>query len=84
MTRPTPEPTTLHPDQIEELHRLVSTVEDWLLHSSFEVREDLGAFLAGLGWSTAEPEQLVTWLISALGEQTIALRPSTTSPTEQA
>jgi hypothetical protein len=89
MTQPTPEPTTLHPDQVEELRRLVSTVEDWLLHTSFDVREDLGAFLAGLGWSGAEPAQLVTWLISALGEQAIALHPrttstSTTSPTERA
>jgi hypothetical protein len=70
------EPITLDPDQVEELRRLVGTVEDWLLHTSFAVREDLGAFLHGLGWSTAEPEQLVTWLISALGEQTIVLRPS--------
>jgi hypothetical protein len=70
------EPITLDPDQVEELRRLVGTVEDWLLHTSFAVREDLGAFLLGLGWSTAEPEQLVTWLISALGEQTIVLRPS--------
>jgi hypothetical protein len=76
------EPITLDPDQVEELRRLVGTVEDWLLHTSFEVHEDLGAFLTGLGWSTAEPEQLVTWLINDLGEQTIVLRPSTTSPTE--
>jgi hypothetical protein len=75
------EPTTLHPDQVEELHRLMGTVEDWLLHTSFEVREDLGAFLTGLAWSGAEPEQLVTRLISALGEQAIVLRPSTTSTT---
>jgi hypothetical protein len=54
------EPITLDPDQVEELRRLVGTVEDWLLHTSFAVREDLGAFLLGLGWSTAEPEQLVT------------------------
>jgi hypothetical protein len=76
------EPTTLHSDQVEELRRLVGTVEDWLLHTSFEVREDLGAFLTGLGWSGAAPEQLVTWLISAFGEQTIMLRPSTTTPME--
>ena len=80
MTQPTPEPTTLDFDQIEELRRLVGTVEDWLLHTSFEVRDDLGAFLTGLGWSGAEPQQLVTWLIDALGEQTIVLRPNTTSP----
>jgi hypothetical protein len=80
MTQPTPEPTTLHFDQAQELRRLVGTVEDWLLHTSFEVREDLGAFLTGLGWAGAEPQQLVTWLIDALGEQTIVLRPNMTRP----
>ena len=39
------EPTTLDPDQAEELRRLVGTVEYWLLHTSFEFRQDLGAFL---------------------------------------
>ena len=75
------EPIPLDPEQVDELRRLVGAVEDWLSHSSFEVSEDLGAFLTGLGWSGAAPDQLVNWLISALGEQTIMLHPSTTSPT---
>jgi hypothetical protein len=77
------EPITLHPDQVDELHRLVGTVEDWLLHTSPEVIDDLGAFLTGLGWSTARPEQLVTWLINDLGEQTIVLRPSSRTPSSR-
>jgi hypothetical protein len=74
---------TLHPDQAEEIHRLLGTVEDWLLHTSCDVLDDLGAFLTGLSWSTATPERLVTRLIDDLGEQTIALRPSTTSPASE-
>ena len=42
--------TILHPDQADELRRLLGTVEDWLLHASFEVLDDLGEFLAGLSW----------------------------------
>ncbi|MFL5913191.1 MAG: hypothetical protein ACJ768_21815 [Gaiellaceae bacterium] len=72
------EPTTLQPDQAEQIRRLLGTVEDWLLHTSFEVLDDLGAFLTGLGWSTAPPERLVAWMIADLGEQTVALRHATT------
>ena len=39
------------PDQADELRRLLGTVEDWLLHASIEVRDDLGGFLTGLSWS---------------------------------
>jgi hypothetical protein len=78
------QPIILDPDQAEDLHRLLGTVEDWLLHTSFDVLDDLGRFLAGLSWGTAAPEQLVTWLINDLGEQAIVLRPRTTSPTEPA
>ena len=81
------QPIILDPDQAEDLHRLLGTVEDWLLHTSFDVLDDLdvlGRLLAGLSWDTAASEQLVTWLINDLGEQAIVLRPRTTSPTEPA
>ena len=68
----------LRADQADDLRRLLGTVEDWLLHTRFEVRDDLGEFLVGLGWSGAGPEQLVTWLINDLGEHTITLRRATT------
>jgi hypothetical protein len=68
------EPISLHPDHAEDLRRLLGIVEDWLLHTSFDVREDLGRFLVSLGWSSAGPEQLVTWLINDLGEHTLTLR----------
>jgi hypothetical protein len=68
------QPITLDPDQAEDLHRLLGTVEDWLLHTSFDVLDDLGRFLASLSWGTAAPEQLVTWLINDLGEHTLTLR----------
>ncbi len=74
---PTDQNQTLDPDQVEQLRRLLGTVKDWLLHTSFEVREDLGRFLTGLGWSSTGPEQLVTWLINDLGDQTITLRRGT-------
>jgi hypothetical protein len=71
------EPMILHPDQADELRRLLGTVEDWLLHTSPEVIDDLGGFLTGLSWGIAAPQQLVTWLIHDLGEHTITLRPRT-------
>jgi hypothetical protein len=69
------EQTILHPDQVEELRRLLGTIEDWLLHASVETIDELGGFLRGLGGSVAGPEQLVTWLIHDLGEHTLTLRP---------
>ena len=71
----------LRADQADDLRRLLGTVEDWLLHTCFEVRDDLGEFLVGLGCSGAGPEQLVTWLINDLGEHTITLRRATTAST---
>jgi len=75
------EQTILHPDQVDELRRLLGTIEDWLLHASVETIDELGGFLRGLGGSVAGPEQLVTWLIHDLGEHTLTLRP-TTRPTD--
>jgi hypothetical protein len=72
------EQTILHPDQVDELRRLLGTIEDWLLHASVETIDELGGFLrglGGLGGSVAGPEQLVTWLIHDLGERTLTLRP---------
>ena len=69
------EQTILHPDQADELRRLLGTVEDWLLHASVETLDELGGFLVGLGGSGAGPEQLVTWLIHDLGEPILAQPP---------
>jgi hypothetical protein len=74
MTRPDPAPVLLDPEQVDELRRLLGTVEDWLLHASGEARDDLGGFLAGLAWSVALPEQLAAALIGELGEHTVLLR----------
>jgi len=69
------EPTILHPEQAEDLRRLLGLVEDWLLHASFEVLGELGGFLTGLGWGRgASPERMAAQLISDLGEVTITLR----------
>ena len=68
------EPMILHPDQADELRRLLGTVEDWLLHASDEARDDLAEFLTGLGWSTGSPERLAAGLIADLGEHTVLLR----------
>jgi hypothetical protein len=64
----------LDPDQIDELRRLLGTVEDWLLHAGEDTLDDLGGFLAGLSWSTASPARLTGALIADLGEHTVLLR----------
>jgi hypothetical protein len=73
---------TLHPEQAEQIRRLLGTVEDWLLHTTDDVRDDLGGFLAGLSWSATPAEQLLTWLIDDLGEQALTLRPTSSSTSE--
>ncbi len=67
-------PVLLHPDQIDQLRRLLATMEDWLLHASVDTLDELGGFLAGLAWSTAPPDQLAATLVAELGEHTVALR----------
>lgn len=47
MSRPKPH---LDRDHVDELHHLLGTIEDWLLHCCDDTRDDLGRFLAGLGW----------------------------------
>jgi hypothetical protein len=74
------EQTILHPDQAEELHRLLGTIEDWLLHASFETIDELGTFLTSLSWSrSATAETAAAQLITDLGEATVTLRPTITS-----
>jgi hypothetical protein len=78
-TRTAPSPDEaglpLHRDDAEQLHRLLGTVEDWLLHASFEALDDLGGFLAGLAWAPFRPpERLVADLITDLGQHGVALR----------
>lgn len=69
-----PVPVLLDPEHVDELRRLLGTVEDWLLHAGDEARDDLAAFLTGQAWSAAPPERLTAALISELGEHTILLR----------
>ena len=63
----------LDPDQVDELRRLLGTVEDWLLHAGEDTLDDLGGFLAGLSWSSTTPARLTAALIDDLGEHTVLL-----------
>jgi len=69
-----PAPVLVDPDQIEQLRRLLGTVEDWLLHASDAALDDLAGFLAGQAWTTAPAQRLVGALITELGEHTLLLR----------
>jgi hypothetical protein len=81
MTDPAPDPdpaadrapVPVDPDQLDDLRRLLGTVEDWLLHASPAALDDLGGFLAGQAWSTAPPERLTAALITDLGDHGVAL-----------
>jgi hypothetical protein len=77
-TAPDSTAVLLDPEHVDELRRLLGTVEDWLLHASDEARDDLAAFLAALAWSTAPPEQLTAALIAELGQHTVQLRAALT------
>jgi hypothetical protein len=57
MTGPDPAPLLLDSERVDELHRLLGTVEDWLLHTCDETLDDLGRFLAGQAWSGGPPER---------------------------
>jgi hypothetical protein len=79
MTRPDPAApdspaVLLDPEHVDELRRLLGTVEDWLLHAGDETRDDLATFLTGQAWSAAAPERLAAGLIADLGEHTVLLR----------
>jgi hypothetical protein len=80
MDKPMPQAMTLDPDQADELHRLLGTVEDWLLHASFEVLDELGTFLTNLSFSrSATADTAAAQLITDLGDATVTLRPIITS-----
>jgi hypothetical protein len=74
MTRPDSAPVQLDAEQVDQLRRLLGTVEDWLRHAGDEACDDLAEFLTGLGWSTGSPERLAAGLIADLGEHTVRLR----------
>jgi hypothetical protein len=62
---PTPAPSVTLPDEtVDDLCRLLSTVEDWLLHTSDDVLADLSEFLG------RNPHPL----IGDLGDTTVMLR----------
>ena len=80
MTQAMTQAMTLDPDQADELRRLLGTVEDWLLHASFEVLDELGTFLTSLSCSrSATAQTAAAQLITDLGEATVTLRPTITS-----
>jgi hypothetical protein len=61
-------------DQVETLHHLLGTVEDWLLHCSDDALDDLAGFLAGLSCTShATPQQLAANLVNDLGSHGVAL-----------
>ena len=64
----------LDPEHVDELRRLLGTVEDWLLHATVETLDDLGEFLTGQAWSVAPPDRLTAALIADLGEHTVLLK----------
>ena len=67
-------PVLVDPDEIDELRRLLGTVEDWLLHATVETLDDLGEFLTGQAWSVAPRDRLTAALIADLGEHTVLLK----------
>jgi hypothetical protein len=73
MTALDPTPVLLDPDQVDDLRRLLATIEDWLLHCAEDTRYDLAEFLTALAWSAATPERLATSLIAELGENSLML-----------
>jgi hypothetical protein len=75
-----PAAVLLDPEHVDELRRLLGTVEDWLLHASEEALDDLGEFLAGQAWSTTPAQWLTAALISELGEHTVLLRRALARP----
>jgi hypothetical protein len=68
-----PAPVLVDPDQLDELRRLLGTVEDWLLHACDDALDDLAGFLTGLSWSVAPAERLTAALITDLGDHSVAL-----------
>ena len=66
----------LHPEQADELRRLLRVVEDWLLHASVDTLDELGGFLAGLGWLVAHrsPDPALPGVSAADPRETAVLR----------
>jgi hypothetical protein len=60
-------------DLIEDLHRAIGLVEDWLLHASDETLNELAEFVYG----PAHPgHDQLQWIIELLGIATTRLRPA--------
>lgn len=73
MNPPTPR---LHRDHLDELHHLLGTIEDWLLHCCEDTRDDLGRFLTGLGWP-GTPERAAATLVTELGDLAVVVHHAT-------
>lgn len=62
-------PVTLEPHEVEELYWLLGQLEDWLLHASDEVVDELGEFVDRLHARGA-----VLHVVDTLGRYTVELR----------
>lgn len=62
-------PVTLEPHEVEELHWLLGQLQDWLLHASDDVVDELGDFVDHL-----HPRGAVLHVIDTLGLYCVELR----------
>jgi uncharacterized damage-inducible protein DinB len=76
---PRPEPkVSLHTDEALELAGVLSTLEDWLLHTSGEVLDELASFAYRHSY---HPRGAVEALIDYLGHTSVNLTRHTTATT---
>lgn len=76
-TRPvTFDPT--HTDDLTELARALTVIEDWLLHTGFDVLDELARFAYPHAY---DPHARLGELIDYLGHASLALHRHTTHPT---
>lgn len=62
-------PVTFQPHEVEELHWLLGRLEDWLLHASDEVIDELGDFV-----NHHYPRGAVLHVTDTLGRYCVELR----------
>lgn len=62
-------PVTLQPHEIEELYWVLGQLEDWLLHASDTVVDELGDFV-----NHSYPRDAVPQVIDTLGRYSVELR----------
>ena len=62
----------LHPDEVDDLVRVLALVEDWLIGCSYDTAESLARFL-GVTGPDPHPEQAVRRLSEDLGRLAVAV-----------